>query len=120
MAFTEQGVAMLSSVLKSRRAIEINIEIVRAFVHLRRWLISNRDLGRRIDELEKRYDGQFSVLFASVEELMEPEPAPRQAIGFTSPERPASPASPGTGGSTTRRSTRRRLSTGTRESSRSG
>lgn len=61
--FTEQGVAMLSSVLRSRRAIDVNIAIMRAFVHLRGMLTSHKDLARRIDELEQKYDGNFSTVF---------------------------------------------------------
>ncbi len=63
MAFTEQGVAMLSSVLNSERAIQVNIEIMRAFVHLRRFIATNRNLARRLDRLEKKYDAQFKVVF---------------------------------------------------------
>jgi hypothetical protein len=82
-AFTEQGVAMLSSVLRSRRAAEVNVEIMRAFVHLRQWVIGHRDLARKIAELEKRYDGQFKVVFEALQELMEPPPMPpRKQIGF--------------------------------------
>jgi hypothetical protein len=88
LAFTEHGVAMLSSVLKSPRAIGVNIQIVRTFVHFRRWLISNRQLARRMDELEKKYDGKLNVIIASIEELMEPAPSPpRRPIGFKPPRR---------------------------------
>jgi len=62
-AFTEQGVAMLSSVLRSPRAVQVNIEIMRAFVRLREMLASHRDLARRLDELEQRYDAQFRAVF---------------------------------------------------------
>jgi hypothetical protein len=103
LAFTEHGVAMLSSVLKSQRAIDVNIEIVRAFVHFRRWLIENRELARRLDALEKKYDGQFNVMLAAIDDLMSPTEE-RKPIGFTSPEPPASPASPRRAGSTSRRS----------------
>jgi hypothetical protein len=82
-AFTEQGVAMLSSVLHSPRAVAVNIEIMRAFVRLRRILASNADLARRLDELEKKYDAQFKVVFDAIRRLMEPPPAPpRRRIGF--------------------------------------
>lgn len=74
-AFTEQGVAMLSSVLRSDRAVQVNIEIMRAFVHLRRMLASNAELERRLDELEGRYDQQFRAVFDTIRELMRP-PAP--------------------------------------------
>lgn len=83
--FTEQGVAMLSSVLKSRRAIEVNIEIMRAFVRLRRWLLTNEELSRRLDALERRYDGQFRAVFDAIRGLIrEPTPA-RRPIGFKPP-----------------------------------
>ena len=83
-AFTEQGVAMLSSILKSRRAVQVNIEIMRTFVRLRRILASNADLARKLDELENKYDAQFRVVFEAIRQLMvpaEPEP-PKRRIGF--------------------------------------
>ena len=83
-AFTEQGVAMLSSILKSRRAVQVNIEIMRTFVRLRRILASNADLARKLDELERKYDAQFRVVFEAIRELMRPpdsEP-PKRRIGF--------------------------------------
>ncbi|HSQ50993.1 MAG TPA: ORF6N domain-containing protein [Nitrospiraceae bacterium] len=81
-AFTEQGVAMLSSVLHSKRAIQVNIAIMRAFVQLRAMIASNKGLARRLDELEKKYDGQFLIVFEAIRELMaEPESKPRR-IGF--------------------------------------
>jgi hypothetical protein len=85
--FTEQGVAMLSSVLRSDRAVQVNIEIMRAFVRLRRLLASNAELERRLDELEERYDQQFRAVFDTIRELMRPPqqealPAPKAAIGF--------------------------------------
>jgi ORF6N domain len=82
-AFTEQGVAMLSSVLRSRRAIQVNIEIIRAFVRLRRILASHVQLARKFDALEKKYDTQFKVVFDAIRELMIPTAARRRAIGFT-------------------------------------
>jgi hypothetical protein len=81
-AFTEQGVAMLSSVLRSRRAVQVNVAIMRAFVQLRQMLASNADLMRELDVLERRYDAQFKVVFQAIRELMEPPPAPRKRIGF--------------------------------------
>ena len=82
MAFTEQGVAMLSSVLNSERAIQVNIEIMRAFVQLRRFIATNRDLARRLDRLEKKYDAQFKTVFDAIRQLMaSPEPRPKR-IGF--------------------------------------
>lgn len=79
MAFTEQGVSMLSSVLRSKRAIEVNIGIMRAFVRLRELLLSNTDLARKLDELERRYDSQFQVVFEAIRELMSP-PDPRRSL----------------------------------------
>jgi hypothetical protein len=71
-AFTEQGVAMLSSVLRSKRAVQVNIEIMRAFVRLRRILASHVDLARRLEELEKKYDTQFRMVFDAIRQLMRP------------------------------------------------
>ncbi|MGZ8845159.1 MAG: ORF6N domain-containing protein [Pyrinomonadaceae bacterium] len=81
-AFTEQGVAMLSSVLRSKRAISVNIEIMRAFVKLRQMLASNADLSKRLDELEGKYDRQFKVVFDAIRELMSPAVMARNKIGF--------------------------------------
>ncbi|HSM92618.1 MAG TPA: ORF6N domain-containing protein [Anaeromyxobacteraceae bacterium] len=81
-AFTEQGVAMLSSVLRSPRAVEVNIEIMRAFVRLRRLLLENADLARKLAELERKYDGQFRVVFEAIRELMAPAEGPARRIGF--------------------------------------
>jgi hypothetical protein len=83
-AFTEQGVAMLSSVLRSTRAVQVNVEIMRAFVRLRRILADNAGLARRLDELEKKYDVQFKVVFDALRKLMQPlEPHPgKRRIGF--------------------------------------
>lgn len=84
-AFTEQGVAMLSSVLRSPPAIAINIEIMRAFVRLREMIATNKELAKRLDELEARYDRQFKVVFDAIRELMAPpEMKPRRRIGFVS------------------------------------
>ena len=81
-AFTEQGVAMLSSVLNSERAIKVNIEIMRAFVRLRRILASHADLARKLDALEKKYDAQFRVVFDAIRELMKPPESKKRPIGF--------------------------------------
>ena len=81
-AFTEQGVAMLSSVLRSKRAIQVNIEIMRAFVRLRRMLASHADLARKLEALEKKYDAQFRVVFEAIRELMKPPETKRRPIGF--------------------------------------
>ena len=83
-AFTEHGILMLSSVLNSERAIKVNIEIMRAFVRLRQILASNKELAKRLDELEKKYDAQFKLVFDAIRQLMappEPEP-PKKRIGF--------------------------------------
>jgi ORF6N domain-containing protein len=81
-AFTEQGVAMLSSVLHSKRAVQVNIEIMRAFVKLRALIASNKDLAKRLDELEKKYDSQFKVVFDAIRELMTSAGPPKPRIGF--------------------------------------
>ncbi len=82
-AFTEQGVAMLSSVLHSKRAVRVNIEIMRAFVRLRQLLATHKDLAGKLEELEKKYDEQFAVVFRAIRQLMTPpEPPPKRRIGF--------------------------------------
>ncbi len=81
-AFTEQGVAMLSSVLRSRRAIEVNVAIMRTFVRLRQMLMSHDALARKLDGLEKKYDARFKVVFDAIRQLMSPAEARRPAIGF--------------------------------------
>lgn len=86
-AFTEHGVAMLSSVLRGPRPVQVNIEIMRAFIRLRRMLASHSDLARRVDELEKRYDSQFKVVFDAIRHLMAPLEKPRRSIGFRVEER---------------------------------
>jgi hypothetical protein len=85
-AFTEQGVAMLSTVLRSPRAVEVNIAIMRTFVQLRRLMDSNRDLARKIESLEKKYDEQFAVVFDAIKQLVSEDQArkaePERRIGF--------------------------------------
>lgn len=84
-AFTEEGVAMLSSVLRSDRAVRVNVEIMRAFVRMRRMVIDHKDLSQRLDALEAKYDDQFKVVFEAIRQLMDPpaEPAePPKVIGF--------------------------------------
>ena len=81
-AFTEQGVAMLSSVLNSDRAVHVNIEIMRAFVKLRQMLSSNAELARKLESLEKKYDAQFKVVFDAIRQLMSPPARPKREIGF--------------------------------------
>ncbi|MFQ5927279.1 MAG: ORF6N domain-containing protein [Terriglobia bacterium] len=81
-AFTEQGVAMLSGVLKSKRAVWVNIEIMRAFVRLRRMLASHAKLQRRLDQLEKKYDARFKAVFEIIRQLMAPPEPKHPRIGF--------------------------------------
>ena len=82
-AFTEQGVAMLSSVLRSDRAVLVNVEIMRAFVRMRQILAAHADLARKLDALEKKCDAQFKVVFEAIRQLMAPPPEPkRRKIGF--------------------------------------
>jgi hypothetical protein len=83
VAFTEQGVAMLSSVLRSDRAIRVNIEIMRTFVRMRQMVGMVSDLALRLEELEEQYDQQFRVVFQAIRDLMKPPPADaRPAVGF--------------------------------------
>jgi hypothetical protein len=84
-AFTEQGVAMLSSVLRSPRAVQVNIAIMRAFVKLREILATHRDLARRLDQMESKYDAQFRGVFDAIRQLMLPPEKPRRRIGFAAP-----------------------------------
>jgi len=86
MAFTEQGVAMLSSVLRSDRAADVNIAIMRTFVQLRRLMDSNRELARKIADMEKRYDEQFRTVFQAIQELIAEESEPKRKIGFGNKE----------------------------------
>ena len=84
-AFTEQGVAMLSSVLHSRRAIQVNIQIMRAFAKIREMILSHKDLQRKIDGMEKKYDGQFKVVFNALRKLLKrPKKRLTQVKGFIS------------------------------------
>ena len=80
--FTEQGVAMLSSVLNSERAIEVNIHIMRAFVKLREMIASHKDLTKKLDDLEKKYDTQFKIVFDAIRQLMIPPEKSKRKIGF--------------------------------------
>ena len=82
MAFTEHGILMLSSVLQSEQAIQVNIQIMRTFVQLRRILASNAELSRKLDDLEQKYDRQFKVVFEAIRELMIPPPPKIKPIGF--------------------------------------
>ncbi len=80
--FTEQGVAMLSSVLNSRRAVQVNIEIMRAFVRLRAMASSVKDIARKLDALERKYDVQFKIVFDAIRKLMAPSEGSKLRIGF--------------------------------------
>ena len=81
-AFTEQGVAMLSSVLRSKRAIQVNIAIMRTFTRLRKMLADNRDLREKIERMERKYDGQFSVIFAYIAEIIDISKREIKNVGF--------------------------------------
>ena len=81
-AFTEQGVAMLSSVLNSKRAAQVNIAIMRTFVQLRRLMDSNADLARKIESLEKKYDEKFATVFAAIKQLIAPTEPAKKRIGW--------------------------------------
>jgi len=84
-AFTEQGVAMLSSVLRSPRAVQVNIAIMRTFVRLREMLATNQKLRRKIEDMEKRYDAKLQIVFATIESMLEDEDLPKHGIGFHAP-----------------------------------
>ena len=81
-AFTENGVAMLSSVLNSKRAIQANIQIMRTFTRIREMLLTHKELKHKIDEMEKKYDYQFKIVFDAIKQLIEPPPKTRKKIGF--------------------------------------
>jgi len=81
-AFTEQGVAMLSSVLNSDRAIRVNIAIMRTFTHLRKMLVTHKDLKRKIEAMEKKYDEQFRIVFEAITQLIEEDEKPKKKIGY--------------------------------------
>jgi hypothetical protein len=88
-AFTEQGVAMLSSILRSERAVQVNIAILRAFVELRRAVATNEELRKRIEQLERRYDAKFEVVFGAIKQMLEPPAKPKSGIGFHSVQKPS-------------------------------
>ena len=81
-AFTEQGVAMLSSILRSKRAIQVNIAIMRAFVKLREMLAAHKDLARKLNAMEKKYDSQFKIVFDAIRQLMTPQESKRRKTAF--------------------------------------
>ncbi len=90
-AFTEPGIAMLSSVLNSERAVNVNIEIMRAFVRLREMLSSNAELSHKLEALEQKYDAQFRDVFDAIRELMAPPEEPKREIGFRGKPEAAKP-----------------------------
>jgi len=89
MVFTEQGVAMLSTVLNSKRAIQVNIQIMRAFSKLREMLSTHEDLKKKIEAMEKKYDKNFRIVFEAIKQLFETDAKPRKKIGFTVKEKQA-------------------------------
>ena len=87
-AFTQEGVAMLSSVLRSKRAVQVNIAIMRAFVRLREVMATHKDLARKLDAMERKYDAQFRVVFTELRKLMQPAAEkPKRVIGFEPPKK---------------------------------
>ena len=80
--FTEQGVAMLSSVLNSERAIQVNIQIMRTFTKIREIIMTHKDLQRKIEDMERKYDQQFKVVFDAIKQLLTPSEKPKRQIGF--------------------------------------
>jgi hypothetical protein len=82
LAFTEQGVAMLSSVLNSKKAIQVNIQIIRTFYKLREMVVSNKELNKRIDDLERKYDKRFRVIFENIKLMIQEDAKPKVEIGF--------------------------------------
>ncbi|MES2920531.1 MAG: ORF6N domain-containing protein [Verrucomicrobiota bacterium] len=94
LAFTEQGVAMLSSVLRSTRAVEVNIAIMRAFVRLRQMLATHKELAAKLEEMEKKYDGQFRLVFDAIRQLMAPTAKPKGEVGFHAIPNPAKKKKP--------------------------
>lgn len=88
LAFTEQGVAMLSSVLKSERAIQVNIAIMKTFIQVRKMLVDHSELAEKIEKLESKYDSQFGVIFKALRKLTLPSPQKKGKIGFTHPKEP--------------------------------
>jgi len=87
MAFTEQGVAMLSSVLNSRRAIQVNIQIMRSFTRLRQMLSTHEELKKKIESMEKKYDENFKIVFEALKQLLDTDDKPKRRIGFTVKEK---------------------------------
>jgi len=86
-AFTEHGIIMAASILNSQRAIDASVYVVRAFVKLREMIASHKDLVKKLDELEKKYDGQFQIVFEAIRQILEVEDKPKRKIGFIAKER---------------------------------
>jgi hypothetical protein len=86
-AFTEQGVAMLSSVLRSQRAVSVNVAIMRAFVQVRRAIATHEELRKKLELLERRYDAKFEIVFSAIKQMLEPPTKPKSGIGFHAPAR---------------------------------
>ena len=82
MAFTEQGVAMLSSVLNSKKAIQVNIQIIKTFVRLRQMMLDHKELQKKIESMETKYDKQFRVVFEAIKQMLKEDKKPKQKIGF--------------------------------------
>ncbi len=82
MAFTEQGVAMLSSVLNSERAIQVNIQIIRTFTKLREMILTHKELQKKIESMESKYDYQFKIVFDAIKQLLKPPEKPKKQIGY--------------------------------------
>ena len=82
LVFTEQGVAMLSSILRSKRAVQVNIQIMRAFTQLRQMLMTHADLKKKIEAMEKKYDEQFRIVFEAITQLIEEDEKPKKKIGY--------------------------------------
>jgi phage regulator Rha-like protein len=80
--FTEQGIAMLSSILNSKRAILVNIQIIRTFTKIRKMLLTHKDLKQKIEVMEEKYDGQFKIVFDAIRQLLTPHEKPKRRIGF--------------------------------------
>lgn len=88
MAFTEQGVSMLSGILRTQRAVDVNIAIMRTFVQLRKLMLQNKDLAEKIEALEQKYDQQFQVVFNAIKQLVNQQAEPaREPVGFKIPQR---------------------------------
>ena len=88
-AFTEHGIIMAASILNSRRAIDASVYVVRAFVRLRKMISTHKDLARKLNDLEKKYDGQFQIVFEAIRQIIQVEEKPKKRIGFIVKEQQA-------------------------------